>query len=421
MELVERHIIKSGNKFFKEIDEKCFLSKNLYNAANYIIRQNYIWGWGYLNYRKVYDLIKYHHAYKALPAKISQQVLILLDKNWKSFFNAIASFKNSPKNFTGRPKLPEYKHKTKGRNILIYTFQAISKTALKKGLIKLSGTSIELKTSVGDKKICQVRIVPSCDCYIVEVIYHEPESTQINSSDVAGIDLGLNNLAALTSNQKGFVPLLVNGRVAKSINQFYNKRISQLRSKLNQNKRTSRRIQRLTRCRNQKINNYLHHGSRFIVNHLLQQKISTLIIGKNSALKQSINLGKRNNQNFVSIPHSRFVEMLTYKCQLVGIKVIITEESYTSVSSFLDLDPIPTYGEDNKSVEFSGKRITSRLYQAKNGKLLSADVNASYNIIRKVIPNAFSDGIGSCVVQPRRIQPLKVKMNGIAEMLSKAL
>ncbi|HBR73357.1 MAG TPA: transposase, partial [Cyanobacteria bacterium UBA11159] len=258
-------------------------------------------------------------------------------------------------------------------------------------------------------------VVPKCDCYIIEVIYNEPESTinQDNSSAVASIDLGLNNLVALTSNQPGFIPVLINGRPLKSINQFYNKRKSQLQSQLKGNLKTSSRIQRLTRCRHQKVDNYLHHTSRLIIDILSLSQIGTLVIGKNVQWKNSINLGKPNNQNFVSIPHTRLIQMLEYKAKLVGIKVIIQEESYTSVSNFLNLDPIPVYGDsDAESVEFTGKRIQRGLYKTADGLLINADVNGSYNIMRKALPNAFSNGIGSCVVQPRRVNPLKVKAKG---------
>jgi IS605 OrfB family transposase len=229
---------------------------------------------------------------------------------------------------------------------------------------------------------------------------------------IASIDLGLNNLVALTSNQPGFVPVLINGRPLKSINQFYNKRKAQLQSQLKGNRQTSPRIQRLTRCRHQKVDNYLH-SSRQIINLLASQKIGTLVIGKNAQWKNEINLGKKTNQNFVSIPHARLIEMLKYKAELMGIKVMEQEESYTSKSNFLNLDPIPVYGNiGTQDITFSGSRIKRGLYKTSSGRLINADVNGSYNILRKAIPNAFSNGIESCVVQPRRVNPLEVRAKG---------
>jgi len=412
MQLTERHIIKSTEHRFAEIDELAFKSKNLYNAANYVIRQSFVYGWGYINYNEMSRLMKSHEAYKALPAKVSQQILMILDKNWKAFFEAVKAYKTDDSKFTGRPKRPLYKDKVKGRNILVYTIQAISSKQLKKGIIKLSATEILIKTKVNPDHICQVRLVPKCDSYVIEVIYDKSESTVSDDKFVASIDLGLDNLVALTSNQPGFTPLLINGRPLKSINQFYNKRKARLQAQLKGSSKSSPRLQRLTRCRNQKIDNYLHHTSRLIVDILIAKQIGTLVIGKNAQWKTEIDLGKPTNQNFVSIPHARQIEMLEYKARLVGIKVIVQEESYTSRANFLGLDPIPVYGKIDKDILFSGKRIKRGLYKTSIGQLINSDVNASYNILRKAIPNAFSDGIGSCVVQPRRVNPLKVEVKG---------
>src|ERR671932_308846 len=404
MQLAERHIIKSTEHRFVEIDKLAFKSQNLYHAANYVIRQSFIYGWGYINYNEMNGLMKSHQAYKDLPAKVSQQVLMILDKNWKSFFEAVKAYKSEPTKFKGSPKLPKYKDKIKGRNILVYTIQAVSSKQLKKGIIKLSGTEISIKTQVKPARVCQVRLVPKCDSYVIEVIYNEPESTLDENPKhfVASIDLGLNNLVALTSNQPGFTPLLINGRPLKSINQFYNKRKAQLHSQLKRGRKTSSRIQRLTRCRNQKVDNYLHHTSRLIVDLLVAKQIETLVIGKNVQWKNESNLGKQTNQNFVNVPHARLIEMLEYKAQLVGIKVLQQEESYTSQSSFLNLDPIPVYGKSGNDVIFSGKRIKRGLYKTSVGQLITSDVNGAYNILRKAIPNAFSNGIGSCVVRALR-------------------
>ena len=412
MQLTERHIIKSTEHRFAKIDELAFKSKNLYNAANYVIRQSFIYGWGYVNYNEMNRLMKSHEAYKALPAKVSQQILMVLDNNWKSFFEAVKAYKADSSKFTGHPKLPKYKDKVKGRNLLVYTIQAISSKQLRSGIIKLSGTELSIKTKVNTDRICQVRLVPKCDSYVVEVIYNEPESTTKDNDFVAGIDLGLNNLVALTSNQPGFIPLLINGRPLKSINQFYNKRKSHLQSRLKGSRKTSSRIQRLTRCRNQKVDNYLHHASRMIIDILVAQQIGTLVVGKNAQWKTDINLGKQTNQNFVNIPHARLIDMLEYKAFLVGMKVIVQEESYTSRANFLGLDPIPVYGKTEAEPVFTGKRIKRGLYKTSTGELINSDVNGAYNILRKAIPNAFSDGIGSCVVQPRRVNPLKAKVKG---------
>nr|WP_293096015.1 transposase [Okeania sp. SIO2F4] len=215
-----------------------------------------------------------------------------------------------------------------------------------------------------------------------EAVYEVESGKPIDNNRVAAIDLGLSNLATISSNVKGFQPFIVNGKPLKSINQFYNKKKGELQSKLQKQAEErchSNKINKLTIKRNLKVETYLHQASRIIINTLRENQIGTLVIGNNQKWKQEINLGKRNNQNFVQIPYHKFIEQLTYKAELVGIKVIINEESYTSKASFLDLDNIPNYQKGVKH-KFSGQRIKRGLYKSKNGLLINADLNGSYNI-----------------------------------------
>jgi putative transposase len=366
------------------IDQAAFASKNLYNLANYHMRQSFIHQGKYMGYAEVYHLVKQTDAYKALPRKVSNDILRLLDKNWKAFRKALAAWYEDPSQFLGRPCLPKYKDKQQGRNILIYDIQALSSTALKKGVIAPSQLGIAVPTKQHNVK--QVRIVPRHGHYVVEVVYERQEKQeQVNPDLVAGIDIGLNNLATLTSNKPGFTPLLVNGRPLKSINQYYNKRKADLESKLmkrDSRRHTSRQLERLTNKRTRKINHYLHTHSHRIIEHLIEEGIGTLVIGKNANWKQEANMGKRNNQQFVQIPHARFIEMLTYKAELVGIRVILQEESHTSKCSFLD------------------KRVKRGLFRASTGRRINADINGSLNIIRKAIPDSFRQGIEGVAVRP---------------------
>ncbi|MDQ7026090.1 MAG: transposase [Anaerolineae bacterium] len=247
-------------------------------------------------------------------------------------------------------------------------------------------------------------MVPQSNCYKVELVYKvQPKRSkdlpELNPDWIAGIDLGVNNLAAITSNKLGFQPILVNGRPLKDTNQFYNKRLAQLKSQLPSNKRSSNRIRRLTQRRNRRIDDYLHVVSKQIIEQLSNHGIGKLVIGKNDAWKTDVTMGKRNNQNFVQIPHTRFIEMLTYKANLLGIEVIITEESYTSKCSFLDHEDLC------KQQSYVGRRIKRGLFRASNGQIINADINGSANIIRKVFPNAFADGIEDIAVRPLRVTP----------------
>jgi IS605 OrfB family transposase len=395
MQLVEQHCISKSDPRYAIIDEAAFKSKNLYNAANYEIRQAFIHEGNYLNYNEVQRRMQDHEAYKALPAKVSQQVLMVLDKNWKGFREALKAYYEDPSKFLGRPRLPKYKHKTEGRNILVYTIQAISrgKDGLKRGIIKPSMLPIEVRTQ--HKEVDQVRIVPRKGFYVVEVVYkHEQPKSAVDPARCAGIDIGMDNLAALASNLPGFVPVLINGRPLKSINQYYNKRRAECQQLLG-HPGTTKRLEWLTAKRTRRIDLYLHTASRFIIDLLVAEGIGTLIIGKNDHWKQASPMSAKTNQSFVNLPHARFISMLTYKAELVGIRVILTEESYTSKASFLDRDPLPVYTKgDSCPHQFSGKRIKRGLYQAKDGRLINADLNGAGNIVRKVVPNAFgSQGI----------------------------
>lgn len=396
---VEQHVISQSDPRWMVIDSACFLSKNLYNAALYDLRQHLFATDKSKSYAQLAQEMKENPDYCALPRKVSQWVLKQVDHDWQAFWAARTTYKQNPDMFTGRPNLPKYKEKTLGRNLLTYTVQALSKPQLHKGVIAPSQLPITIQTRINPKDIQQVRIVPRSSYYVVEVVYNEeiylaPPDPQ----KIAGIDVGLNNVAAVTSNQTGFRPFLVNGRPLKSINQHYNKERARLQAQLPTGQFTSKRLERLTNRRNRQVNHFLHSASRTIVALLVKRGIGTLVIGKNDGWKQGISIGKRNNQNFVNIPHARFINMLTYKAQDAGIQVILTEESYTSKCSLLDNEPLW------KHVNYAGKRVKRGLFRASDGRLINADINGAGNIIRKVIPNAFADGIEAVVVSPVRIE-----------------
>src|SRR5713226_714420 len=370
MQLVEQHMIDRTDPRYSVIDAAAFASKNLYNAANYKIRQAYIFERRYLSYNEIDKHMQSHEAYRALPAKVAQKVLDQLDQAWRGFFEARNRYYDDPSKFLGEPKLPKYKDKSKGRNVLIYTDQAISRKRLKRGLICPSMLPIEVKTR--QTNIDQVRIVPRHGYYVVEVIYErQVQQADVNPDLCAGVDLGITNLAAIASNKPGFVPRLVNGRPLKAMNQWYNKRKAHLQKKLGKTG-TTHQMERLTNKRNRRIDHALHTESKRIIDLLVKEGIGTLIIGKNDGWKQEVEMGKRNNQNFVLIPHARFMDMLTYKAELVGITVLITEESYTSKASFLDCNPLPVRNPNDKTEHtFSGKRVKRGLYHASGKRYIN--------------------------------------------------
>jgi putative transposase len=408
MRLAEQHVIKQTDPRFAPIDAAAFAAKNLYNAANYVVRQSFIHESVYLPSAEVYHRIKDHEAYAALPRKVSNDVLRLLEKNWRSFFAALAAWQKDPAKFLGRPRLPGYKDKQVGRTILIYDIQALSVPGLRRGEVIPSHLGIMVLTK--QTVVHQVRIVPRKGYYVVEVVYERaPAPAAVNPALHAGVDIGIDNLATIASDKPGFVPRIVNGRPVKSINQFYNQRRAELQRRLGHPGTTAHQ-ERLTAHRTRQIDHYLHTASRRLIDLLVAEGIGTLIIGQNPLWKQEVNLGRRTNQQFVAIPHARFVAMLTYKAELVGIRVIVTEESYTSKASFLDGDELPVYDAQHREPpHFSGKRVKRGLYRAADGRPINADVNGAYNIIRKALPDAFrGKGIAGTAVCPVRL-PVRTK------------
>ena len=402
MKLVEQHIIKSNNVLYKDLDNLCFLSKNLYNQALYRIRQQFFEDKSFKNY---YELNRELHDenqvdYRALPANSSQETLKLVNQNYSSFFKSLQ------KHIKG-VKIPGYLDKTKGRQIVVYNHMTLPSNLLEKGIIKLPKTNIQFKTK--QKNIRQVRIVPKNNYIVIEVIYEATIKELLKDNKrYMSIDLGIDNLASCSSNvAKSFI---INGKPVKSINQYYNKKKAVLQSelKLKQNKNTSKHLQNLTLKRNNKIKDYFHKASRYIVNQLVNQSINTLIIGKNDGWKQETNIGNVNNQNFTSIPHQMFINQLKYKCQLEGINVIEQEESYTSKVSFFDNDFIPVYGQNDELFKSSGKRIKRGLFKTSNGLLINADINGSLNIMRKYL-NEVCDEIISPANRGLVMNPVKIQ------------
>lgn len=392
MLLVERHIIKQSNPHYAEVDRASFLSKNLYNSLLYTWRQFFINGETISN-SNLYLSIKDTNEFKSLPQNVSAQIFLQFTKEIKSYFHALESFKLDPSKFLRRPKIPKYKDSIKGRYLLIYNSRVLPKREfLKDSRIRFTGLSLQIATLVTPR---QVRIIPKNKEYVVEIVYDRRAKEKILSNNFAGLDLGVNNLAVLSFNNSSSI--IINGRPLKSINQFYNKKRSFLQKPRNNN--STNKLIKLTNKRNNKVKDYIHKSSRFIVNQLVSKQISILVIGKNKFWKQDTKMGSRNNQNFVSIPHAEFIRIIKYKCKLEGISVIITEESYTSKCSFIDSEKL------QKHKSYLGDRVKRGLFLSKSGKKINADLNGSLNILRKVFPNCFTNGIEGLLVSPRVYTP----------------
>jgi putative transposase len=412
MRRVEQHVIEKSHPQYRAIDAMAFASKNLWNLANYHVRQSFIFEKHYLNNTALFHLLKETDAYQALPSKVANQVLLQVHLAWKAFFEAMEAYRECPDTFTGRPKLPKYLHKTQGRNLLIFERGCIWKAELRGREIAVSQLGLLGETKQQPSVVQQVRLVPKSDHYVLEVVYKaERQGAEGLAPDLfVALDPGVNVLAALTSNKPGFVPRLVSGKPLKASNQLYNKQREHLQKQLTRGKEphyTSHRLDRITTKRNRRVMQYLHTASRRIIDLLVEEGIGVLVLGKNPFWKTNVELGKKHNQEFVQIPHARFFELLRYKAEARGIRVLVTEESYTSQASFLDLDPLPLYdpaqgAEQEDKPRFSGRR-DGRWYRVKGRSPIHADVNGSFNIGRKVFPTAFSPGIAATAVRPRRL------------------
>lgn len=347
---VEIIMLKERNK--KEAQRLCHLSKNLYNAANYEMRKSFLNGKKKSNYQISTEFAKDNQSdYRALPAQCSQQVINLLEKNWKSFFKSAKDRKKNPKKYKGRPKLPRYKKKD-GYNVLIITSQQLGCKLTENGYLKLpKGIDLKIKTRIQLEHIQQIRIVPEATCFKCEIVYEKEIVTNENlkTENKISIDLGVNNLATMFINDEAFSSCIINGRPLKSINQFYNKKLATLKSFVGD--KSSKRIKKFTKRRNNKMKDYIHKASRWIISFCEQHHIGHLIIGKNDGWKQKSKMSKKVNQHFIGIPFEMLINQLMYKAADIGIIVTMTEESYTSKIDHLVCEPI---GHKEK---YLGKRV----------------------------------------------------------------
>jgi len=339
------------------------------------------------NISQLRNLVKELQCWKDFEnTKTAMQIVRLVLNDWFNFLKKLKVYKKNPESFNCRCLKPP-KYKKKFAQVVFYN------ETIKRGRNKQGITPTNNCFSINsNKEYKQVVITPKAFGFMIEVIYEQKElpKPELDENKICTIDIGMNNLCAITLDQNR--PILINGRILKSFNQWYNK----YPNKRNLKKRYFR------------IENYFHHVSKLIVSLCVKYKIGKIIIGKNNGWKNKINLGKKTNQNFCSISFINLFQKIQYKADLVGIEVIFTEESYTSKASFYDNDPLPQFQQDTKP-EFSGKRIKRGLYLTKDNFAINADVNGSLNIGRKVIPEFLGIRDRSIAAMPVRINPLKTQ------------
>jgi len=381
-----------------ELSKLCHLTKNLYNLANWYVRQDFFNLNNLLTYYDLDFILKNKEAYQNLPSQTSQQILKYVYRNWKSYFRGLEEYKSNFKKFKRKPRIPKYKKKN-GESVVIFSNQQCT---IKQGYLRFpKRVNIDpIKTRITER-LKEVRMIPLGAKYKVELVY-EKEKTDLglDKKHVLSVDLGLNNLITAVNNN-GCRPFIIKGGMIKSINQYYNKQLAYYRSIENKkgNFTDTKRIQKLHLTRNNKLTTLFHRISKSKIEYCIHNDIGTVVIGYNHGWKQKINIGKRNNQKFVQIPFLKLVKQIEYKAQLKGIHFLTVNENYTSKCSFLDKEPI------GKHEKYAGKRISRGLFKSSKGVLLNADVNGAFNIMKKSFPNAISvDGIEAFGLMPQIIQ-----------------
>ena len=403
-----RLVYKFNVKYNERLYELCKISKNLYNQALYIVKEELKTNNRWLNY---YDLNKILQStynlegninYKLLKAQVSQQCLKTLDKNIKSYVKSIKDYSKNKSKYNGCPKFPHYKKEV---NQLIYPNQSCSIKNRRLYLSKDFSIRIPQFDVYGErlKSFQQVRVIPKHNkSFVIEIVYIDDSTSNsdLNYDLYSSIDLGIDNLATMIFPNSN--PILFNGKQLKSKNQYFNKTISDLKSKLNHNAYSSNRIKNLYLKRENQLTDIFHKLSRMIINNLINHNIGNLVVGYNKGWKDFINIGKRNNQTFCFISYDKLLNFLKYKCEMAGIKLTIHEESYSSKCDGIVLEPI------KKHDVYSGKRIKRGLFQSSCGKLINADVNGSLNILRKVVGD--SSFINQIIDSGWLFQPLQVNI-----------
>jgi len=386
----KQQLKKLSQNEYMAIRELCSLSKNMYNVALYNVRQYFFVEQKYLSYESNYQLCKENENYHIMNSNSAQQIMKVVDRNFKSFFALTQLAKKGCYQFSNI-KLPRYLPKDGFFNLIFAEF------SLKDGYFTVPMSTsfrqeygkikIKYPSNLEGKRIKEVRILPKANARFFEIQYiYEIETSKEspNKTNVLAIDLGVDNLATCVTNQgKAFI---VDGKRLKGINALANKKNALLQSIKDKQgiKGTTKAQQELWSKRNDRVNDYLSKSAKLIINYCRDHNIGTLVVGYNPTIQKNSNMGKQNNQNFVNIPIGQFRTKLSYLCNRYNITFVEQEESYTSKADFLASDPIPTYKAfDNMAYEFNGSRIKRGLYQSSTGVALNADINGALNILKK--------------------------------------
>ena len=389
----------------------CVLSKNLYNSTLYAVRQYYFAEKKYMRYENAYHVCKENENYKMLGTDLAQQTMKVVDRNFKSFFALISKAKSGTYQFS-MIHIPHYLPKDGVFSLIIPRIRikdGYFAIPMSPGFKREHGEiRIQFPTNLKAEAIKEVRIHPKFDgrYFEIEYVYEaDSQTVNLNPNNYLAVDLGLDNLATCVTNTGA--SYIVDGKKLKSINRWWNKENARLQSikDLQSTKGTTHKQYLLARKRNNRMNYYMCKTARIIVNYCIEHSIGNIVVGYNLDWKRNIDIGKKNNQNFVNIPHGILRQKLQSLAQRYGINYVEQEESYTSKADFFYNDNLPTWNADNpRDYEFSGKRISRGQYKSSNGDIINADCNGALNILRKskLIDLTVLQHSG-CLDQPKRI------------------
>lgn len=397
---VEQHILRPRDKYYNMIDKYAFASKNMYNKALYEQRQCYCENHKFMRFSDLWTIVKDTKEAKNLPIPgMCQTICKQVTNDCYTFQKTERAYKEHPERFKSKVKLPKYKNKFTGRNMIELTSNQIK---IIDGTVQFhkSFNDFQIKMNNEIEYIEEIRITKRNSNYYIDLVYMiEIKADQSHLTGGAAIDLGVDNFATIifVSENKKVNPKIINGKGLKSYNKRFNKKLNFYKSeaKKKNNKNITKRIERLYEARRNYMKNFMHKASRMTINWCLENNIKYLVVGYNKGWKNGSKLSKKNFFNFMMIPYEKYVRMLKYKAKEAGIKVILHEEAFTSGTSFLDDEP-PTEEYYDKS-----RRIRRGLFISNQGIKINADVNGAYQILRKVfLKVTYDNKILSCGIQP---------------------
>ena len=395
----------------------CQESNKLANCGIYYSRQIYFKTGRIAHKYELHKILGNNPHFKAFQCHVAQQCLTTVAESFSSFIGLLKGIKDGT--VDQKPKLPNYRTKD-GLNVVTFLKNDVKLKAnglrfplgsKVKAWFGLDAFYMPMPSNLDYKSIKEYRILPRNGCFYLELVYKtQPVAADVDLDKVLGIDHGLNNWLTCLSNVG--TSFIVDGLHLKSLNQFYNKQVANIKANKPQYF-WSKTLAAITEKRNRQMRDGINKAARLVINHCIDNRIGTIVFGWNKGQKDGADMGRLNNQKFVQVPTGKLKDRIAQLCEQHGIRFVETEESYTSKASFLDSDSLPVFGEKPEGWTPSGKRPKRGLYRSSNGTKINADCNGAGNIIRKVAATLGInlDGVSSGALKT----PMRVRLWAVHE------